>query len=186
MLIVSHHVLLTTDIKLPAHTILRVNIAWLRDKESLIRILEDFKNDIYLDYPQGRNKPPRPTISLDDAIELAKCFDNVKYFAISNVENPDDVYKIAEKLPDNIEIIPKIETKKGIENLEIIVEKNNIKHIMLDKEDLYIDVDKDHDIFKSLLNLIREKGEKIGVKILEVQGVVFAVPDDHKRLYPNT
>jgi len=174
MIIISHNLLFKTDLDFPDHVVMRVNIAWQKDKKEIEKVLSLLKHDVYLDYPQGRSKPPRPTLTLEEALEIAGKFKNVKYFAVSNVEDPKAIFAIREKLPSHIELVPKIETKKGVENLEAIVKKIGTKYIMLDKEDLYIDVKRDHDLFEKLIEKTRETCEKIGAYALELQGVVFA------------
>src|SRR3989344_6297390 len=106
----------------------RVNLAWQNNKKEAEKVLADLSHDIYLDYPQGRTKPPRPTISLDEALELAKKF-KVKYFAVSNAENPRALLAIKKKLPSFTALVPKIETRRGVLNLENIAQTTNIRYI---------------------------------------------------------
>ncbi|MBI3573825.1 hypothetical protein HY090_02135 [Candidatus Kaiserbacteria bacterium] len=174
MLIVSNYLLTKTDLMYPDHTVVRVNIAWIKSKRELVSVLEGIdKHHVYLDYPQGRTKPPKPILTLDHAIEMANRFSKVKYFAVSNVEDPEAIYAIRLQLPKTIELIPKIETKKGVENLEKIFKKIDAKFIMLDKEDLYLDIKRDSKLFEKLIGITRKKGKKHGVKVLELHGVVF-------------
>ena len=151
---------------IPDDAIIRINLAWFKTKEEAEKVIIGCKS-VYLDYPDGRSKPPRPSISLVEAIELSK-LDNVSYFAISNVE---DVLKIKE-LQEQVgkPIVPKIETKKGVEIIEELIEIG-IDMIMLDKEDLYTNVDCDSFLYTLLIDKVRTYGSKI--KILELQGVVF-------------
>ena len=88
----------------------RVNVAWLDTQDELRKVIGKLRHDIYLDYPQGRTKPPKPRISLDETIAIAHQFPHIKYFAISNVEEPEGIMDIKKRLPEYIEIIPKIET----------------------------------------------------------------------------
>lgn len=179
MIIISHNILFKTDLYLPPHVVMRVNVAWQKNIEEVENVLSRLKHDIYLDYPQGRTKPPRPTLTLDEAIEIAHKFDHVKYFAVSNVEEPDAIFLIKKRLPSRIELVPKIETKKGIENLEKIIKKIKAKYIMLDKEDLYVDVNKDYNLFENLVEVARKTCKKCGTHGLELQGVIFS-PYSHK------
>ncbi|MEK7585331.1 MAG: hypothetical protein AAB455_02375 [Patescibacteria group bacterium] len=174
MIIVSNHLLSKTKLSFPDHVVVRVNIAWVKSEAELKKILTEIKHDIYLDYPQGRTKPPKPTLDLAQAIALAKKHKHVKYFAVSNVEDPEAIGKIRKQLPKNIELVPKIETKKGVRNIEKIVAKIKNKYLMLDKEDLYLDVDRDADTFECLIELAREKSRQSGTQILELHGVVFS------------
>ena len=175
MVIVSNHLLEKTKIKFPTeYVVIRINVAWIQTKEELLKLLGNIKNDIFLDYPQGRSKPPRPVLTLEETIELIPQFSNIKYFAVSNVEDPQALDDTKARLPKNVEIIPKIETKRGIEMLEDIINKVGIKYIMLDKEDLYTNVDHDQEIFESLVQKARQICKNKGVSDLELQGVVFA------------
>lgn len=175
MIIISNHLLVKTDLEFPPHVVMRVNVAWLKTTNELASLLEKLTHTIYLDYPKGRTKPPKPTIPLSDVIDLAHDFKHkVKYFAVSNVENHLDIHKIKIQLPKTTMLIPKIETARGIENLERIVRKIKTKYIMLDKEDLYVDIDRNHELFERLVEETRKKCRKLGITNLELQGVVFA------------
>jgi pyruvate kinase len=147
---------------IPKDAIIRVNLAWV-SKEEARKILSETKNDIYLDYPSGRTKPPKPTMTLDDAIELANEF-KVKYFAVSNIECICDVLDIQSKLYYS-EFVPKIETVNGVENIREITQEVDI--IMLDKEDLYVDCNGEG--YEDLINKVRSSK----VKVLELAGVIF-------------
>ena len=174
MIIVSNHLLNKTKIEFPEDQIVvRINVAWIREKEELIKLLKSTKHDIYLDYPIGRTKPPRPTIKFDEVVELVPLFKQVKHFAVSNVEDPAAIAAIKNRLPQYVNLVPKIETQKGIEALSEIIESISARHIMLDKEDLYVDVNRDHALFEKLIDVARETCKKKAVKVLELQGVVF-------------
>lgn len=173
MLIVSHYLLDKIDAVFPEHMVARVNVAWLNTQDELRKVLGKLRHDVYLDYPQGRTKPPQPRISLDETIAIAHQFPHIKYFAISNVEEPEGLLRIKERLPRHIEMIPKIETERGIHNLENIVKKADIRSIMFDKEDLYVDVNRDTKKFDELTDIARKKSKELGINILELHGVVF-------------
>ncbi len=175
MIIISNHILSQNHLPVPDHVVVRVNVAWVKTKEELEQILQEITHDIYLDYPQGRSKPPRPTLSLDEVIGFAHRFPHVRYFAVSNVENPDDIHSIKTRLPAHISVVPKIETREGIEKLEQIITKIDAEYIMLDKEDLYVDVERDSKLFEDLIELAREKTIRAGAEVLELQGVIFSV-----------
>lgn len=173
MLIISHNLLSKEKFEFPDHAVVRVNIAWLNSLDELVGVLSNVTHDVYLDYPQGRTKPPRPKLGMDEALAVALRFANVKYFAVSNVDDPEAIHAIRRRLPARIELVPKIETKKGVENIEAIVQKIGTAYVMLDKEDLYIDIDRDGAVFERLVEEAREKCRQCGVKLLELQGVVF-------------
>jgi hypothetical protein len=134
--------------KVSKDAVLRVNMAWIRDAADLTSILEQNKDRvIFLDYPEGRNKPPRPVLTMQDAYNAMSIHKNIKYFAVSNVENIQKVRDILAFLPKNIEFVPKIETIRGVKKLAELVYDLGIKTMQLDKEDLYLDVGKDNDKF---------------------------------------
>ena len=154
--------------KIPISTndIIRVNLAWVKDVEEAKRIIKKINNDIYLDYPRGRSKPPKPTIKLDDAIRLANN-QKVKYFAVSNIETAEDCELMIDSLGD-VEFVPKIETEIGVNNMAKMI-KAGVKTMMLDKEDLYTDVNCNSKKYNKLIG----KARSYPVKLLELQGVVF-------------
>lgn len=174
MIIVSNHLLNTTHVEFPKDVVVRVNLAWMKDLKTANETLAKIKHDVYLDYPQGRSKPPKPTLSLKEALALASKYKQVKYFAVSNVEEPDAVEELRAKIPSHIEFVPKIETTRGIKNLAAIVKAGKVKHAMLDKEDLYVDVDRKQDVFEVLIDAARGTAKSCGITLLELQGVVFA------------
>lgn len=174
MIVVSNHLFSRTHVKFPEDIVVRVNLAWMKDLKNATEVLSKIKHDVYLDYPQGRSKPPRPNLTAEQALALAKKFKNVKYFAVSNVEEPTEVQKLRATLPTHIEFVPKIETKRGVKNLPAIIKAGRIKYAMLDKEDLYIDVGRDQDVFEILNDAARGHAKAAGITLLELQGVVFA------------
>lgn len=173
MLIISNYLFSKSNINFPDDAIARINIAWIKNVENLKEVLESIKHDIYLDYPQGRTKPPRPVISLDESLALVHFYKHIKYFAVSNVEDPDNIEAIQHRLPNGVELVPKIETQKGINNLDVILERTKVKYIMLDKEDLYLDANTDSVLYEDLINQARLKCLNHGVTVLELHGVVF-------------
>lgn len=174
MIIVSNHLLTTTNLVFPNDIVVRLNLAWMKDHDTAVKTLEQITHDVYLDYPQGRSKPPKPVVTLDEALELAKRFPHVKYFAVSNVEEGPAIADIRARLADHIQLIPKIESERGVKNLAAIKEGARCTHAMLDKEDLYLDVDCDMVLFQSLIEEARAQASTLGMHMLELQGVVFA------------
>ncbi len=155
--------------------VVRVNLAWMTSYEAALDTLNELTvtdTEVFLDYPQGRTKPPRPLITLDEAIALANQF-NVKYFAISNVERLETIYQIRPSLRSNIEVVPKIETALGVERIPEIASAG-IHTMQLDSEDLYTDVGKDNEKFLALRDLARTNAKACNVHLLELQGVIFA------------
>lgn len=173
MLIVSNHLFSKSNIKFPEDVVVRINIAWIKNIEELKKLLSETKHDIYLDYPQGRTKPPLPTISLVESLALVHHYKHIKYFAVSNVEDPNSIEAIRDLLPKTVQLVPKIETQEGVRNLEAILTRIKAKNIMLDKEDLYLNANRDNSIFENLVNEARQKCLNCGVTVLELHGVVF-------------
>ena len=174
LIVVSNHLFATTHVKFPGDIVVRVNLAWLKDTKTAIATLGKIKHAIYLDYPQGRSKPPRPTITLSEALQMATMFKNIKYFAVSNVEKPEKIAKIRSRLPAHIELVPKIESKKGVEHLPGIMKSAKSRCAMLDKEDLYTNVGCKMKPYEKLIKDARAHAKKSGFKLIELQGVVFA------------
>lgn len=152
----------------------RLNLAWMRDKEHARSTLSKIDIPVFLDFPHGRSKPPRPNMTLSEAIDLMNEFEKVRFFAISNVEQHEDMKDLRARMPDRVELVPKIETKRGVKNLKSIVAGALTRYIMLDKEDLYNDVDKDVDMFEMLIEHARMAARDVDCHVLELQGVVFS------------
>ena len=173
MIVVSNHLFNTTNINMPYGTVVRVNLAWIKSKEEARKLLDELEFDVYLDYPQGRTKPPKPVITIEQAIDLANVCGNVKYFAVSNTEDSQSLNYIKSQLVNVIQIVPKIETITGVRNLDVIFQNVLIKFVMLDKEDLYLDVNKDSKLYEELVDTVRQKCKDNKIELLELQGVVF-------------
>jgi hypothetical protein len=148
---------------IPKDAVIRINLAWV-SKEGAKKIIENSKHLIYLDYPDGRTKPPTPTITFEEALELSR-HKNVIYFAFSNA-TIEKVKNIKGKV--NCMLVPKIETEQGVKDVPKMIELG-VKTIMLDKEDLYTEVNCNPVKFNKLLNEVRS----YKINILELQGVVF-------------
>lgn len=175
VIIVSNHLLTKTTIEFPQNNVvIRINVAWIQTQKKLKELLNTIKHDVFLDYPQGRTKPPRPRHTLEDIIALIPSFKTIKYFAVSNVEDPRAIAKIKSQLPQHIQVVPKIETRKGVTTLSKIIDSIDAKYIMLDKEDLYVNVGHNQSSFDTLVRKARATCKRKGVKVLELQGVVFA------------
>ena len=162
-MIISNNLL--GKLPVPDDAIIRVNLAWIKTLKEAKNIIKNSKHDIYLDYPSGRTKPPTPTLDIKDALELAKD-KKVKYFALSNAEDLAVLENIKNQL--NAIFVPKIETFEGVMNIPEMIEMG-IDHIMLDKEDLYIDCECDNAVYNTLLKNVRSHP----IKIFELQGVIF-------------
>jgi len=174
MLIISNNVK-SIGMEFPKDAVIRINIAWIRSLEDLVKILTDnASHDIWVDYPTGRRKPPVPTLAWEDVVGLLPYYNNVKYFAFSNGEEAEAVKEIRSQVPSDIKLIPKIETVKGIKNLLAIVEAAQTDTIMFDAEDLYTDLSGDAMIFGLLSDYTRKLCADNGITCLRLQGVIFA------------
>jgi len=162
------------DVKFNKEAIMRINIAWVKTYSELKNILEENKDkNIFLDYPKGRSKPPKPILMLLEVLILVRSYQNIKYFAISNAESKNSIRLLRKKVPGHIQLVPKIESIKGIKNLLSICKEGKSQIVMLDKEDLYIDLDKNNIKFNYWIKTIRDICRENQITLLELQGVIF-------------
>jgi len=174
IIIASNH-LASIGYPIPEGTVVRLNLAWVKSKEEAAAVLREITHPVYLDYPQGRSKPPVPTISMEDAIDLANLFAaKVRFFAVSNVESGLMVNNLKEVLHEDIQVVPKIETIPGVQFLDEIIKTSGVRYIMLDKEDLYTSVKADQREYNKLVCEARMVCNASGVTCLELQGVIFS------------
>ena len=127
-------------IEVPDNTILRINLAWCSSVKQLRNILEEHKNNsIFIDLPIKRIKPPNNKYTLNDLISVISSYNQIKYFAISNVESANDLEDYIQKIPPNIILVPKIESPIAIQNVSEIVNAipTDEKILMLDHDDLF-------------------------------------------------
>ena len=71
MILLSNHLLTLSEFKNIKDVVIRINMAYVKD----IFQLEKFVNidyDIFLDYPKGRTKPPKPILHIPDALDIMK------------------------------------------------------------------------------------------------------------------
>tara|TARA_B100001105_G_scaffold195332_1_gene159256 strand:+ start:2210 stop:2719 length:510 start_codon:yes stop_codon:yes gene_type:complete len=164
----------------PSDVIYRINLAWINTVDELSEILSKHKNHkIFLDLPIRRTKPPENRYSIDDLTPIIKNFSNIRYLAVSNVNSKDDVLDIQNKLPDNITLVPKIESILGIVNIKSITDsiKSKKKIIMLDHDDLYRSIEKNNELiskFQNSINTLIEFCKENGIILLRTRGVIFA------------
>lgn len=166
--------LIKYSIKFSKNSAIRINIAWIKSYKELNELLQKHKKEnIFLDYPKGRTKPPKPILSLSKVIKLTKKYKQIKYFAVSNAESEKSIKDLRKKIPKNIILVPKIETVKGISNLLSISKAGKTKIFMLDKEDLYSNIKHNNKLLYDLLNQLWKKSKKYQLIILELIGVIF-------------
>lgn len=179
LIVISNHVR-AIGMSYPKDALIRINLAWIKGGvEEVERIIEDVKpHKIYLDYPTGRTKPPQPSMSLEEAIHIANTFPNrISHFAFSNAWDAADIETIVlmrDIIDDNIKLVPKIETKGGVNHLDKIIEAADTNMVMLDAEDLYVNCKHNPKIFEKYKTKCRNRCKELGVTCIELKGVVFS------------
>ena len=174
------------DIILPNDTIFRINLAWCNNINELEeKLSSNKKSDFFIDLPVGRIKPPNNRYTLDDMIPIIKAHSNVKFFAVSNVESKNDLIEFLEKLPDSVNIIPKIESPNAVQNIDEICNalETEKKMIMLDLDDLFSSIirnKENKDSFQDYIKKLVDYCQENNVALLRTVGVVFS--DDEKRI----
>jgi len=170
----------------PTDIILRINLAWCNSIEELKNILKKHKESkIFLDLPIKRIKPPNNKYSLDDLIPVLSSYTQIKYFAISNVESASDIESILEKIPENVILVPKIESSIAVDN---IAEITNVlpyseKIVMLDHDDIFSKLLEDKrptEDFKKIIKNLTDYCNSNNITLLRVIGVIFS--DEEKRI----
>ena len=164
-------------------TVVRLNLAWIDSLEFLQDELSRIPNDIFLDLPTGRTKPPNNKYTLEDLKPILQSFDNVKFLAISNVEGSSQVTDVYNRIGTPVNLVPKIESKKGIENLgEICKSLRGDKILMLDHDDLFADLSKRKIANNKYIDYILKVSqfcESNGVSLLKTRGVIFSDSDGY-------
>lgn len=188
MLIISQNAA-NYGIPLPEDTIYRINLAWVNSIKELEDLLEKHqKQKIFLDLPKGRIKPPNNRYSLEDLFEILNNYDNIKYFAISNVNSPEDLALYVKVLPKKIIIVPKIESPKAVLNIKDIVESipTTTKILMLDHDDLYSNLIKNQEPSTKFTEYIKKLTEFCAdnnVSLLRTIGVMFSEEENRPTQY---
>ena len=184
MLLASQN-MLNYDLMLPKDIVFRINLAWCNTLEQLQAILSKNKeSEFFLDLPVGRIKPPNNKYSLEDIISVIKENPSIRYFAVSNVENKSDLQPFLEKLPDYINIVPKIESTKAVLNIKEICDslKTERRIVMLDHDDLFssiIRANEDKNSFQEYIKKLISFCDEENISLLRTVGVMFS--DDEKR-----
>ena len=94
-------------------TVIRINLAWVENLVLLEKAINSFDNEIYLDLPIGRTKPPNNSYSIEDLKKIIDNHKNIKYLAISNVESANHILPYINLFGQILSIVPKIETKRA-------------------------------------------------------------------------
>ena len=185
MIIISQNAI-NYNLEFPDDAVLRINLAWCNSLDELESNLKKHaRQNIFVDLPIGRIKPPNNKYTLNEIIEIIKTHTNIEYFAISNVESKNDLSEYIEKLPNSITLVPKIESHIGIENIEEIAKSLDYKSrvMMLDHDDLYSNLLKSKqplEKFTVYINQLTEFCKLNNIVLLRTIGVIFS--DDEKRI----
>lgn len=171
MILLSNHLLSLPGFVVPEDAVVRINMAWVPDEDTLKRYL-DIPHTVFLDYPAGRTKPPTPTLTMYQAVKAAEA-PNVEYFAVSNVETAREACVQQQWLGDRASFVPKIETLLGVENLGAILATVQPAYAMLDTEDLFTDA-QDADRFYGAVRAVEKACVAHNVNLLRMYGVVFS------------
>ena len=185
MLLISQNIKNHYNLEFPDDVVLRINLAWCNSLEELKEKLSNEKNTkFFLDLPQGRIKPPNNKYSLEEMIPILESNKQIKYFAVSNVEGKNDLQPFLDKLPDHINIVPKIESPNSILNIKEICNalKTEEKVVMLDHDDLFSSIirkNENKNNFQKYIRKLVDFCEKENISLLRTVGVMFS--DDEKR-----
>ena len=185
MLIVSQNIS-NHNITFNSAVIYRINLSWINNLQELEVLLKKHdKQKIFLDLPVSRIKPPNNKYSLDGIIPILNSYENIRYFAISNVNNANDLESYNDLIPKNITIIPKIESPDGITNVSEIVKAipGQEKILMLDHDDLFSTLTKlgeQPSKFKDYINELVQFCKENNITLLRTIGVIFS--DEEKRI----
>ena len=185
MLLISQNIKNHYNLEFPDDVVLRINLAWCNNLEELKEKLSKEKNaKFFLDLPQGRIKPPNNNYSLEEMIPILESNKQIKYFAVSNVEGKNDLQPFLDKLPDHINIVPKIESPNSILNIKEICDalKTEEKVVMLDHDDLFSSIirkNENKNNFQKYIRKLIDFCEKENISLLRTVGVMFS--DDEKR-----
>lgn len=179
MILISQN-LSNYEMPIPKNSVFRINLAWVNDIEQLTTLVEKHReHPIFIDLPINRTKPPNNKYTLDDIIIILKKYDNIKYLAVSNVEKGQDLDEYLKVVPKSITIVPKIESHRGVDNIDEILEKLEYDEriIMLDHDDLYSNLLKSNmsaDKFSFYINNLAEFSKKNNIVLLRTIGIIFS------------
>ena len=185
MLLISQNIKNHYNLEFPDDVVLRINLAWCNNLEELKEKLSNEKNaKFFLDLPQGRIKPPNNKYSLEEMIPILESNKQIRYLAVSNVEGKNDLQPFLDKLPDHINIVPKIESTNSILNIKEICNalKTEEKVVMLDHDDLFSSIirkNENKNNFQKYVKKLIDFCEKENISLLRTVGVMFS--DDEKR-----
>ena len=170
---------------IPQNAVFRINLAWINTLKELKVILEKHRSHkIFLDLPANRTKPPNNKYDVDELIPIIKSNQNIKYFAVSNINSIDDLEMYFNTIPKHVTLIPKIESVEGVSNIKQITDAlGTTKIIMFDHDDLYssiIESNQPTSKFLECFNNLVEYCDNHNVVLLRTIGVVFG--DKEKKI----
>ena len=174
------------NIRLPDDAVFRINLAWCNSIAELEeKLVNNKQSDFFIDLPVGRIKPPNNRYTLDDIIPILEKNENVKFFAVSNVESKENLQEFLQKIPDRINIVPKIESPKAVLNIDEICNslKTDKKIVMLDHDDLFSSIirnSEEKENFQIYIKKLDDYCQENNISLLRTVGVVFS--DDERRL----
>ena len=184
MLIISQN-LTNYQVNIPEDAIFRINLAWINSLKELQDILERHQTrQIFLDLPANRTKPPNNKYDIDELTSIIKSNQNIKYFAVSNINSADDLEMYFNVIPENVILVPKIESVEGISNIKQITDALGTNRIiMLDHDDLFSSLKKLGEPASKFVDYIEKLTtfcNENNILLLRTVGVIFS--DSEKRL----
>jgi len=176
------------DIPIPKNSIFRINLAWINSLDDLKHMLKKHENfEIFLDLPIGRTKPPNNKYTFEQILKILNTSKNIKYFAISNVNESSDLEKFINDIPKHVSLVPKIESQKGVFNIKEITDMlGEKKIIMLDHDDLYSNLitnNEKPEKFKDYIIELTKFCQKNNVIMLRTIGVIFSDEETRNTQY---
>ena len=178
MLLISRHLMQYGIVPLDA--VIRINLAWEQSLRQLSQHLMDINHDVFLDVPCGRKKPPHNTYDKQDVADVVRNHQKIRYVAISQVEQKEDIQWWLENLPPYVSVVPKIESTTGCKNILLITQDIAKPIIMLDHDDLFQDLcslGQAEELYTSWVNPLIDTCKKHHIEILRTVGVVFVTED---------
>lgn len=179
MILVSQN-LTNYDLPIPENSVFRINLAWVNSIEELKTLVEKHKDHrIFVDLPINRTKPPNNKYTLGDIVLILEKYENIKYLAVSNVEKQEHLQEYIKSVPKNITIVPKIESHRGVDNIEEITKMLDYDEqiVMLDHDDLYSNLLKSNisaNNFSIYINKLVEFTKKNNITLLRTIGIIFS------------
>jgi len=169
------------DVQCPDDAVVRINLAWMPSLGDLQSLLNRLEQDVFLDHPVGRSKPPANFYTLDELKPIIRTHGNVRYVAVSNVEQPSQLDPYKEAFGDDISVVPKIETIAGTDNIGAIVQALQDQEeqvIMIDHDDLLQDLAKHgvdiSTLYTEYIEPIEVFCKAADVTVLRTKGVIFS------------